>query len=42
MRKRVYPNQIYFGKMTQEEADFQIKGIEEIIKDYEGRQTKLL
>lgn len=41
MRKKVYRTKIYFGEMTQEEADFQILGMEAILEDYQGRQVKL-
>lgn len=41
MRKKVYKKRIYFGEMTQEEADFEIKGMEEILADYQGKQETL-
>lgn len=40
-RKKTYKAKIYFGEMSQEEADFQIKGMEAILEDYEGKQATL-
>lgn len=41
MRKKVYRTKVYFGEMSQEEADYQIRGMTEILEDYQGRQVKL-
>lgn len=41
MRKKVYKKRIYFGEMSQEEANFEIKGMEEILADYQGKQETL-
>lgn len=36
MRKKVY-----FNEMTQEQADFEIKAMEAILQDYQGKQETL-
>jgi len=35
LRKRVYPNRVLTGRMTQAQADFQIAIFEEIRDDYQ-------
>lgn len=39
-RKKVYPNLVLSGKMTQQQSDKQIFVFEEILKDYEDLKQR--
>ncbi len=36
-RKRVYPNRVEVGRMTQHEADYQIAIMEAVLEDYRAK-----